>query len=220
MPNVVITGGRGDLAQALIFAFSHDLETSWKISAPGRDQLDVRSATSVQEWFGNLDAIHVLIASAGVSKDGLLSTVSASDLDHAVSVNLTGAFRCVQAALPLMLRAGGGHIVLIGSRTGRAGAAGQTVYSATKAALHGLATSIAKEYGAQNIRCNVVLPGFLQTKMTASVKEKRLEQVRAQLTLGRMNTPENAARFIAFLATLDHVSGQVFTLDSRIDSWI
>jgi 3-oxoacyl-[acyl-carrier protein] reductase len=118
-----------------------------------------------------------------------------------------------------MVKQKSGHIVFIGSRAARHGTRGQSAYAAAKAGLVGLAQSIAKEYGARNIRCNVVLPGFLETKMTAALSEKRREEIRVDHALGRFNTVGNAARFIAFLARLDHVSGQVFTLDSRLDRW-
>jgi 3-oxoacyl-[acyl-carrier protein] reductase len=118
-----------------------------------------------------------------------------------------------------MVRQRSGHIVLIGSRAGRYGTRGQSAYAASKAGLVGFAQSVAKEYGPRNIRCNVVLPGFLETRMTAALPAQRREDVRAEHALGRFNTVPNAARFIAFLARLDHVSGQIFTLDSRIDRW-
>jgi 3-oxoacyl-[acyl-carrier protein] reductase len=136
-----------------------------------------------------------------------------------VNVNLRGAFLCSRAALKFMVRQRSGHIVLIGSRAARHGTHGQSAYAAAKAGLVGLAQSVAKEYGARNIRCNVVLPGFLETRMTAGLSKERCEEVRAEHALGHFNTVGNAARFIAFLARLDHVSGQVFTLDSRLDRW-
>ena len=95
-----------------------------------------------------------------------------------------------------------------------------SVMSAAKAGLVGFAQSVAKEYGGRNILCNVVLPGSLETKMTAGLPEKRREEIRAEHALGRFNTAENAARAIAFLARLDNVSGQVFTFDSRIDRYL
>ncbi len=118
-----------------------------------------------------------------------------------------------------MMKQRSGHILLIGSRAARCGTRGQSAYAAAKAGLAGLGQSLAKEYGPRNIRCNVVLPGFLETRMTAHLSPERRDEVRAEHALGRFNTVENAARFIAFLSRLDHVSGQVFTLDSRIDKW-
>jgi 3-oxoacyl-[acyl-carrier protein] reductase len=212
--HIVITGGGGDLARAIVAALPGDV-----VHAPGRAEMDVRDEAQVETFFAKLERVDVLIANAGITRDGPLLAMSADDINEVLNTNLRGAFLCVRAAIKRMVKQRSGHILLIGSRSGRRGNRGQSAYAAAKAGLVGFGQSIASEYGGRNIRCNVVLPGFLQTKMTAHLPEKRLEEVRAEHALGRFNTPENAARAIAFLARLDHVSGQVFTLDSRIDRW-
>jgi 3-oxoacyl-[acyl-carrier protein] reductase len=212
--HILISGGEGDLARALQKAFPHD-----NVYAPGRKEMDVRDEAQIEAYFSKLDRIDVLIANAGLTRDGAVTGLSASDFDEVVKTNLRGAFLCARTAVKKMVKQRSGHIVLIGSRAAKCGTRGQSAYAAAKAGLVGLAQSIAKEYGARNIRCNVVLPGFLETKMTAGLSDERLEEVRAEHALGRFNTVENAARAIAFLSRLDNVSGQVFTLDSRIDRW-
>jgi 3-oxoacyl-[acyl-carrier protein] reductase len=186
---------------------------------PGRQSMDVRDAAQIEACFSRLERLDVLIANAGLTRDGTMTGLTGDDFSEVMDTNLRGAFLCVRAALKLMLPQKSGHIVLIGSRAARHGTRGQSLYAAAKAGLVGLAQSIAREYGPRNIRCNVVLPGFLETPMTAALSAQRREEVRQEHALGRFNTVENAARFIAFLSRLDHVSGQVFTLDSRIDRW-
>jgi 3-oxoacyl-[acyl-carrier protein] reductase len=215
-PRVLITGGEGDLGRALAAEFS---QQGAEVQSPGRGALDVRDEKSVAAWFSRADRLDVLVANAGLTRDGAVTGLDAADFEAVVETNLRGAFLCARAALRPMLAQRRGHMVLIGSRAARCGTAGQSLYAAAKAGLVGFAQSLAKEYGARNIRCNVVLPGFLETKMTAPLPAARREAVRAEHALGRFNTPENAARFVGFLAALDHVSGQVFTLDSRIDRW-
>jgi 3-oxoacyl-[acyl-carrier protein] reductase len=210
----VITGGGGGLARAMVAALPDDT-----VHAPPRAELDVRDEAQVDAYFARLGRIDVLIANAGITRDGPLLSMSSEDIDEVINTNLRGTFFCARAAIKLMMKQRSGHILLIGSRSGRRGNRGQTAYAAAKAGLVGFGQSIASEYGGRNIRCNVVLPGFLQTKMTAHLPEKRLEEVRAEHALGHFNTVENSARAITFLARLDHVSGQVFTLDSRIDRW-
>jgi NAD(P)-dependent dehydrogenase (short-subunit alcohol dehydrogenase family) len=212
--HILISGGEGDLAQALRKEFPRDF-----VYAPGRKEMDVRDEAQIDAYFSQLQRLDVLIANAGLTRDGAVTSLAAGDFNEAVNVNLRGAFLCARAALKLMLRQRSGHIVLIGSRAAKHGTRGQSAYAAAKAGLVGLAQSLAKEYGARNIRCNVVLPGFLETRMTAGLPPQRREDIRAEHALGRFNTVENAARTIAFLARLDHVSGQVFTLDSRLDRW-
>jgi 3-oxoacyl-[acyl-carrier protein] reductase len=212
--HILISGGEGDLARALRKEFPRD-----HVHAPGRKEMDVRDEARIDAYFSRLERVDVLIANAGLTRDGAVTALSTDDFNEVVNANLRSAFLCARAALKLMLRQRSGHIVLIGSRAARHGTRGQSAYAAAKAGLVGLAQSLAKEYGARNIRCNVVLPGFLDTRMTASLDARRREDVRAEHALGRFNTVENAARFIAFLARLDHVSGQTFTLDSRLDRW-
>jgi NAD(P)-dependent dehydrogenase (short-subunit alcohol dehydrogenase family) len=212
--HILISGGEGDLARALQKEFPRD-----HAHAPGRREMDVREEAQIEAYFSRLERLDVLIANAGVTGDGAVTGVAPDDFNEVVNVNLRGAFLCSRAALKMMMKQRSGHIILIGSRAARHGTRGQSAYAAAKAGLVGLAQSLATEYGARNIRCNVVLPGFLETRMTAGLSAQRREEVRADHALGRFNTVGNAARFIAFLARLDHVSGQVFTLDSRLDRW-
>jgi 3-oxoacyl-[acyl-carrier protein] reductase len=213
-PGVVITGGQGDLARALVAALNED-----KVLAPGRGDLDVDDEAQVDAFFTKLEGLEVLIANAGLTRDGLLTGLATSDFDAVLRTNLRGAFLCTRAAIRIMARQRRGQVLLIGSRAARHGTRGQAAYAAAKAGLIGFGQSVAKEYGGRNVRCNVVLPGFLETKFTRGLTEQRREEIRAEHALGRFNSVENAARAIAFLAHLDNVSGQVFTLDSRIDRW-
>ena len=212
--HILISGGEGGLARGLRNEFSSEI-----VQAPGRREMDVRDEAQIEAFMSRLGRLDVLIANAGLTRDGTVTALAAEEFTEVIEANLRGAFLCARAALKLMVKQRSGHILLIGSRAARHGTAGQSLYAAAKAGLAGFAQSLAREYGARNIRCNVVLPGFLETRMTAGLPDARREAVRAEHALGRFNTPENAARFIAFLAELDYVSGQVFALDSRIDRW-
>jgi 3-oxoacyl-[acyl-carrier protein] reductase len=212
--HILISGGEGGLARALQKEFPDDT-----VLAPGRKLMDVRDEAQVEGYFSNLRYLDVLIANAGLTRDGAVTGLSSDDFNEVLKSNLRGTFLCARAALKLMIKQRSGHIILIGSRAAKCGTRGQSAYAAAKAGLVGLAQSLAREYGPRNIRCNVVLPGFLETPMTAALSPERREVVRGEHALGRFNTVDNAARFIAFLSRLDYVSGQVFTLDSRIDRW-
>jgi 3-oxoacyl-[acyl-carrier protein] reductase len=96
---------------------------------------------------------------------------------------------------------------------------GQANYAASKAALIGLTQSLALEYGARGLRCNCVLPGFLETKMTRSTLAKHRDRILATHALGQLNTLTDAARFIVQLDSFHAISGQVFQLDSRVRKW-
>jgi 3-oxoacyl-[acyl-carrier protein] reductase len=216
--SAVITGGAGDLAQAI----AAELQSAgYAILTPGREELDVTSSDSVRRYFAALPGLDLLINNAGVCRDVSLAKMTEAEFDHVIDVNLKGAFLVSQAAVKLMSKQRHGHIVNIGSYSALSGPAGQANYAAAKAGLIGFSQSIAKEYGARNIRANCVLPGFLETKMTRHLLEDAVwrEGLMSQHTLGRLNTAQDVARFIVFLHSLENVSGQVFQLDSRVRRW-
>ena len=217
-PVALITGGAGDLAMAV----KAELERQgWQVHAPDRLELDVTDKASVERAFAPLPQLDLLIYAAGITRDALMLKMSEEDFSQVLEVNLKGAFLCSQAALKIMLRQRRGHLVLIGSFSALDGPAGQANYAAAKAGLIGLTQSLAAEYGPRGIRANCVLPGFLDTKMTRHLlqDEAHARHILATHALGRLNTVQDAARFIAFLDSLPHVSGQVFQLDSRLHAW-
>jgi 3-oxoacyl-[acyl-carrier protein] reductase len=216
--SAVITGGAGDLAQAI----AAELQSAgYAVLAPGREELDVTSSDSVRRYFAALPGLDLLINNAGVCRDVSVAKMTEAEFDHVIDVNLKGAFLVSQAAVKLMSKQRHGHIVNIGSYSALSGPAGQANYAAAKAGLIGLTQSIAKEYGARNVRANCVLPGFLETKMTRHLLEDAAwrESLLSQHALGRVNTAQDVARFIVFLQSMENVSGQVFQLDSRVRRW-
>ncbi|WP_367870525.1 SDR family NAD(P)-dependent oxidoreductase [Luteolibacter sp. Populi] len=211
--NVVITGGEGGLGHALAAAFT---AAGHAVEAPGRTGLDVRDAPTVRAYFRDRKT-GLLICNAGLTRDGLLPKLTETDWDEVLAVNLRGAALCAAAVSRNMIRARRGHIIFISSHSAIHPPAGQAAYAAAKAGLIGLGKTLAKELGPTSIRVNVVLPGFLETKMTASLSAERLQQVKSEHVLGRFNTPEAVANFMVMLhEKMPHTSGQVFQLDSRV----
>lgn len=219
-PLALITGGAGDLAKSL----RHELETAgFQVLAPGRAELDVTDAAAVRSYFTQnvTPPLDLLINNAGLCRDTSMAKMTESDFDSVVDVNLKGAFLVSQAAIKPMARQRHGHIINIGSYSALSGPFGQANYAAAKAGLIGLTQSLALEYGSRNIRANCVLPGFIETKMTRHLLADQSWKARLLDThaLGRLNTPEDAARFVVFLHGMQSVSGQVFQLDSRVRKW-
>ena len=211
----LITGGEGDLARHI----RAELESAgWDVLAPGRAELDVLQPKA---FFAQIDRLDLLVNNAGIFRDAPLVKMTNEDFEAVLDVNLKGAFLCTQAALKLMSRQREGHIINIGSYSALSGPAGQANYAAAKAGLIALTQSTAQEYGSRNIRANCLLPGFLETKMTRHLLEDAewKQRLLSQHTLGRLNTPEDAARFILMLQSMPAISGQVFQLDSRIHRW-
>ena len=216
-PVALITGGGGDLAAAL----RAELEAHGLIvQAPARREMDVAKAGSIAAYFKSQSRLDLLVSNAGMCVDRSVAAMTEEDFDSVLEANLSGAFRVARQAILRMARQRVGHVVFIGSYSAFRGPAGQCNYAAAKAGLIALAQSLAREYGARNIRVNCVLPGFLETRMTAPLGDGLRAQFRGAHTLGRFNTTAEAARFIRFLhLEMPHTSGQVFSLDSRPHRW-
>ena len=210
---VVITGGEGTLARALATAFA---AAGHAVLSPGRRELDVTDENAVRAFFRD-HSPELLICNAGLTRDAPLARLGEAAWDEVMAVNLRGAAACAAAASRGMVRARRGHLVFISSYSALHPPLGQAAYAAAKAGLLGLAKSLARELGPAGIRVNTILPGFLDTPMTAALPEERREQVRRDHLLDRFNTAEAAAQFLVHLHDrLPHTSGQVFQLDSRI----
>ena len=212
-PVAIVTGGEGDLAIILAEQLT---ESGFHVLAPGRKELNVTSSESVETFFDAQNRVDLLVNNAGITRDGLLLKQTPQEWSTVIDTNLKGAQLCSQAAAVLMMRARCGHIVNIGSYSAIKPPLGQTAYAASKAGLIGLTKSYALELGKRNIRANCVLPSFLETRMTAPLSDAAREAAKGKHALGRFNTVEEAARFIVFLQTSPHLSGQVFQLDSRV----
>jgi 3-oxoacyl-[acyl-carrier protein] reductase len=169
-------------------------------------------ASEIKKKWGRLD---VLINNAGVTADTLLVKLKEEDWDRVLGTNLKGCFNTIKAFAPLMKESGGGHIINISSISGTRGKAGQAAYSASKAAVLGLTVSAARELSEYNIRVNAVLPGYMPTDM-GRAGPAAMDMARDESLIGKLSDPKEVASFISWLVGTESVTGQVFTIDSRV----
>lgn len=167
---------------------------------------------STAKRLGRLD---ILVANAGISLDGLLLRVKEEDLDRTFAVNVKGAIASARAALKPMMRAKGGRIVFVSSVVGETGNAGQVAYSASKAALLGVAKTLAREYASRSITVNAVTPGYVDTDMTRALTEEQRTAMLSTVPLGRAASAMEIAAAIAYLASDEagYVTGQVLRVN-------
>jgi 3-oxoacyl-[acyl-carrier protein] reductase len=144
--------------------------------------------------------------------------MSDEDFEDVLAANLTGAFRVVRAAAKGMLRQRRGRIILISSVVGLSGSAGQVNYAASKAAMVGMARSVARELGSRGITCNVVAPGFVATDMTAALDDAQRAAIVAQVPLARYAEPDEVAGVVRFLASDEaaYITGAVVPVDGGL----
>lgn len=148
-----------------------------------------------------LGRLDVLVLSAGISLDGLLLRLKDDDFDRTLAVNLKGAVACARGALKPMMRAKGGRIIFVSSVVGEMGNVGQTAYAASKAALLGVAKSLAREYASRNITVNAVTPGFIETDMTRDLSEEAKTAMLTAVPLSRPGSASEVAAAVVFLAS-------------------
>ena len=158
------------------------------------------------ETFGSID---ILIYNAGVTKDGLLMRMSEQDFDMVLNINLKGSFNMARHVINYMIKKRSGTIINISSIVGVIGNAGQVNYSASKAGIIGMTKSIAREVASRGITCNAIAPGFIETDMTAILKEDVVKQMTAQIPMKKLGQVEDIAQTAVFLAKSQYITGQV-----------
>ncbi|HEV2500863.1 MAG TPA: 3-oxoacyl-[acyl-carrier-protein] reductase [Terriglobia bacterium] len=163
------------------------------------DRASVKAATaSMIEQCGKID---ILVNNAGITRDNLLMRMKPEDWDAVIKTNLEGAFHCIQAVLPGMVRQRYGRIINVASVVAQAGNAGQANYIAAKAGLIGLTKAVAAEVASRSITVNAVAPGFIDTPMTGKLPEAVRQKILSIIPLQRIGTDKEVAGAIRFLAS-------------------
>jgi NAD(P)-dependent dehydrogenase (short-subunit alcohol dehydrogenase family) len=213
---VVITGRRKDVLEKVVLDITSEKGRAVAVAGSVTDDAHTRSVVDqAVHAFGRLN---VLVNNAGIGAFGkVLHEIDDATWDEVLAVNLTGVFRMTRAAIPAMLKAGGGSIVNISSIASLVGIPLLPAYAATKGGLDSLTRCIAIDYAKQGIRCNAVNPGLVDTPMAAGLMNDpaRLAQVMAAYPLGRPGTPGEVAKLVLYLASDESawVTGSIFPID-------
>jgi acetoacetyl-CoA reductase len=164
----------------------------------------------------DLSEIDVCVSNAAITDTiAPAHRMTAEQWRRDLDVNLTGAFRVVQACLGGMRDRGYGRVVVISSMAARIGLPGQVAYAASKAGLVGMVKTIAAENSSRGITANALLPGMVETEMVKAMPPAVLENVIKSLPAGRMATPQEVAALVAFLASREaaYITGEAIAID-------
>ena len=231
---VLVTGGnRGiglAIAQAFVAAGDRVAITARSGELPeelaGSDVLvvraDVTDSASIDAAFDRIEAdlgpVEVVVANAGITRDGLILRMSDDDIAAVLDTNLVGAIRVARRAAKGMVRLRRGRLVFVSSVVGLLGSAGQVNYAASKAGLVGVARSLARELGSRGITANVVTPGFVDTDMTAVLSDERRAEITGAVPLGRYASPAEVAGTVVVLASdaAAYITGAVIPVDGGL----
>ncbi|MEK8015969.1 MAG: acetoacetyl-CoA reductase [Candidatus Parabeggiatoa sp.] len=176
-------------------------EEGFDFAIAGGDVSDFDSAAKmVKEAETKVGPIEILVNCAGITKDGFMHKMKSEQWDAVLHVNLDSVFNVTRQVITGMRNQGFGRIINISSVNGQKGQIGQTNYSAAKAGMHGFTMALAQESARKGITVNTVSPGYIATSMVAAMGEKVVNQMIAEIPVGRLGKAEEIARVVGFLA--------------------
>ena len=154
--------------------------------------------------------LDILVANAGITRDGLLMRMKDDDWEQVIKVNLESYFRLSRAAMRGMMKRRYGRIIGITSVVGVTGNPGQANYAASKAGMIGFSKALAQEVASRGITVNCVAPGFIESPMTDALNEQQKTQILSTIPTGRLGAGADVAAACAYLASAEaaYVTGQ------------
>lgn len=204
--HVVLSGTR----QAVLDQMAGELQIRVSVAATNLsdpDSVDGLVAAAEAAAGAPLD---ILVANAGITRDGLLMRMKDEDWDAVIRVNLESYFRLSRAAMKGMMKRRYGRIIGITSVVGVMGNPGQTNYAASKAGMIGFSKALAQEVGSRGITVNCIAPGFIESPMTDALNEAQKTQILSTIPTGRLGTGDEIAAACVYLASAEaaYVTGQ------------
>ena len=201
---------RNAAIERLELEFARDGRFVWQSVDAADSAALQRFARDCLRRFGRVDA---LVNNAGVGVEGLLTLTTDAALQQALAVNLEGVIALTRGCVKGMLAARRGSIVSVSSVNALRGHKGLSVYSATKAALHGFTRSLARELGPQNIRVNAIAPGFFESAMVDHLTPGQKSTITRRTPLRRLAEVGDLVGAVEFLLSAPSITGQVLAVD-------
>jgi 2-keto-3-deoxy-L-fuconate dehydrogenase len=237
----VITGGASGIGKATVFAFAKagasvqiidvsqanidaTLEELKKEKLTATAHIcDISKQTEVKSLFTAIGDIHILVNNAGIAHIGKADTTSEDDFQRVIDVNVKGVYNCIHEAIPIMKKLGGGVILNMASVAAQMGIADRFAYSTSKGAIYAMTLSVAKDYLADNIRCNSVSPGRVHTpfvdgflaKNYPGKEQEMFDKLSKTQPIGRMGTPDEVGHLVLYLCSdeASFITGTDYPID-------
>jgi 3-oxoacyl-[acyl-carrier protein] reductase len=237
---VIVTGGSRGIGRAIVadfasagahvyFTYNRHEELANQVAAETHatalccqqcDQVAIQKV--VDDVMANEGRVDVLVNNAGITDDQFLMLMPAESWDNVIDTNLNGAYRWVKAVMRPMLNVQKGAIINVSSVSGLVGIGGQTNYAASKGALIALTRALAAELGGKGVRVNGVVPGFIDTDMTAKMPRQIKRDNQQRILLKRFGNPTEVSRVVLFLCSPDasYIVGQSIVVDGGLTATV
>ena len=189
--------------------------SSYKLKFDVSDEESVN--TAINQIIRDSGKIDILINNAGITRDGLLMRMKASQWDEVLNTNLKGVFLCTKNVSKFMIKQRSGKIINITSIVGLIGNPGQANYSASKAGVIGFTKTCAKEFASRGIKVNAIAPGFIETEMTENLN---MDDLLKMIPLGKLGSADQIASLVNFLVSSDaseYITGQTISIDGGMN---
>jgi NAD(P)-dependent dehydrogenase (short-subunit alcohol dehydrogenase family) len=212
---VVLFGSRKETVDKALLALKEE-NPQWSVEGEFPSLTDAGSVkdviSSIYQKYGRID---ILVNNAAVSDSTPTLECDTEHFDNVIKLNVNAVFNVIQPVVRIMKEQGGGSIINISSMVSKYGQPGGVAYPASKFAINGLTTSLARELGPYNIRINAVAPGITRTDMVAALPDEVIQPLISMIPLGRVGEPEDVANACLFLASnmADYVTGEILSVD-------
>lgn len=220
MKKVLVTGGATGIGKACALLFEkegYDVYITYNRTEPDYDvkkiKCDLKNTDEIKTLFETEHGFDILVNNAGVSLIKMINDVTDSDYEAVTAVNERAVYFMCKYALKDMINKKSGAIINISSMWGQCGASCETLYSMTKAGIIGLTKALAQEVAPSGITVNCVAPGIIDTRMNDMFSEDELKD---EVPLGRLGTPNEVAKAVLFFAENSYVTGQILGVNGGI----
>lgn len=231
---ILITGGSGDIGQAIAKAFDNEYESNYVITQYHNNypkyipkngfaiKCNLTNEEEIGEMFTEIKSKigmpDVLINNAGISEFAMMQDISLKQFNNMIATNLTSAFLCSRFVTASMVQKRSGSIVNISSIWGEIGASCEVHYSTAKGGLIAFTKALAKELAPSGILVNCVSPGLIESKMNSKLSAEDILAFEEEIPLGRSGKPEEVAELVRFLALKNtYITGQNISINGGIN---